>query len=165
MSNTVTDWAAQLSRPDRAERLAAASALRAAGKDASLAAVSLVCAVTDEDESVRTQVAEALENLGPPPAKLLGALAELLSDPHSDRAYWAATLLGRAGEGASSAVPALAACVGSANRPLPVRERAVWALGKLGPAAAAARVPLEAAAREPSPRLARLAADTLAKLS
>jgi hypothetical protein len=40
-----------------------------------------------------------------------------------------------------------------------VAQRAAWALGKLGPAAAASRAALGVAAQAADPRLARLAAE------
>jgi hypothetical protein len=56
-------------------------------------------------------------------------------------------------------VPALATCL-AADDPA-VAERAAWALGKVGAAAAAARGPLEQAAGSANPRLARLAREAL----
>jgi HEAT repeat protein len=44
---------------------------------------------------------------------------------------------------------------------LPVRERAAWALGEIGPAARSASPALQAAAKSADTRLARLAAKAL----
>jgi hypothetical protein len=78
-------------------------------------------------------------------------------------AYWAATLLGRCGEGAASAVGALAMAVDS-TADAAVRQRAAWALGQIGAAASAARGVLEKAAGSADERLARLAQAALAGL-
>jgi hypothetical protein len=56
-------------------------------------------------------------------------------------------------------VPTLALCLG-ADDPA-VAERAAWALGKVGPAAAPAREALARAAASAHPRLARLAGEAL----
>jgi HEAT repeat protein len=47
---------------------------------------------------------------------------------------------------------------------LVVRQRAAWALGKIGSAARGACGPLEAASKADDPRLAKLAADALAEI-
>jgi HEAT repeat protein len=75
-------------------------------------------------------------------------------------AYWAITLLGRAGDNAAPAVAALADILCSSAEP-PVRERAAWALGKIGPTAQAARPALDEAAASDEPRLRRLAEKAL----
>ena len=54
----------------------------------------------------------------------------------------------------------LAACLESDCDPS-VAQRAAWALGKIGPAAAAGRAALEKAAAAADPRLARLAREAL----
>jgi HEAT repeat protein len=90
---------------------------------------------------------------------VVGDLVALLTGPDPLPAYWAATLLGRLGEGASAAVAALATTLGAAD--LAVRERCAWALGKIGPAAGAARDALRRSAAGSDERLARLASEAL----
>ncbi len=131
------------------------------GKAAAGATLDLVTACCDEDERVREWAVAALEEIGPPPRGMTARLAEFVAGPNPLAAYWAATLLGRSGQDAATAVAVLAACVGSAADPS-VRQRAAWALGKIGPAAAAAAETLQrAAGQKEDPRLARLARDAI----
>lgn len=127
------------------------------------AALALVEACSDADAALES-IAGALEELGPPPAADVAPLAKLLASPSLDAAYWAATLLGRAGSASAPAVPALAQALGT-HAELAVRQRAAWALAEVGPAAAAARPALEQAAASSDRRLARLASEALAKLA
>jgi HEAT repeat protein len=132
--------------------------------DAAAAAVSLVRAAGDSDESVREWAIAALENeLVPSPADL-DALVELLGDRKDAVAYWAATLIGRLGADASVAVPPLRQAL-DPSRSSAVRERAVWALGRLGPAAKDATSELEALAAGDQPRLARLSKSALQQIA
>ena len=134
------------------------------GEEASPAAVALVRACRDEDDRVREAVVAALEGLGPPPVEDVPKLAALLSEDNSDAAYWAATLLGRCGQEAAGATQELLAVVNSAAD-LAARERAVWALGRIGPTATAALPVLQkVAAAEGSPRLARRARGAIEKI-
>jgi len=151
---------AQLAASDAGRRAEAAELLSRAGESAASAAVPLVRACGDGEESVREWAVAALEELGPPPGSAVADLVKLGADRDPLVAYWAVTLLGRAGEAAASAVPALAACVES-PADLSVRQRAAWALGEIGPAARAARATLEKAAGDTDPRLARLAKEAL----
>jgi HEAT repeat protein len=98
--------------------------------------------------------------MGAPSVEDTRAIAQLLANPSPDSAYWAATLLGRLGEQAAEAVPDLARTVESRSE-ITVRQRAAWALGKIGPAASAAVEPLRHAANADDPRLARLAKQAL----
>ncbi len=141
----------------------AAQRLARMGPDAQPAAVALAEASAAEAEDLREWVTAALEELGPPPTKDRDRLVELLGDPRSNVAYWAATLLGRLETEAAPAVPMLAAAVTDHADPA-VRQRAVWALVRIGPAAADALPALERAAADPDPRLARLAARAIALL-
>lgn len=155
--------AAELGASDPRMREAAAERLASLGEAASPAAVALVRACADADELVREQVVGALEGLGPPPPEAIGQLSELVAHDDPLTAYWATTLLGRAGQDAATAVSALARCVAS-PADVAVRQRAAWALGKIGPAAGAAREALERAAADADPRLARLATESLAAI-
>ncbi len=153
----------RLTSPDVAERTEAAELLARAGAAAVAAALPLVTACGDEDEQVREWAVAALEDLGPPLAGSLAALSGLVSAANPLVAYWATTLLGRSGQDAASATTALATAVQSATDSA-VRERAAWALGRIGPAAVAARGSLEQAAASGEQRLARLAAEALAAI-
>jgi hypothetical protein len=146
-----------------AERVAAAERLAQLGEAAQPAAVALVEACGGEDDALREWVSAALEGLGAPPHEDVAQLGARLSDPNSDAAYWAATLLGRLEDSAAPAVPALAKAV--ADHPeLAARQRSAWALGKIGPAAREARAALEAAAKDADRRLAALAREALNEL-
>jgi HEAT repeat protein len=133
------------------------------GENAAPAAAPLVRACGDADEQVREQAVAALEDLGPPPAEAIGQLIDLVAHGDPLVAYWATTLLGRAGGDAASAVPALAGCLVS-PADLAVKQRASWALGKIGAPAASARAALDRAASDADPRLARLATEALAAI-
>lgn len=134
----------------------AAQRLSRMGSDARGAAVPLAEAAAAEAEEVCEWAAAALEELGPPLPEDLDRLIALLGDPRGNAAYWAATLLGRLEAEAAAAVPMLATAV-TDHADAAVRQRAVWALSQIGPAAADALPALEQAAAGPDPRLARLA--------
>lgn len=155
----------RLTAADAADRAAAAELLARAGDAAADAVVPLVTACGDDDDQVREWAVAALEDVGSPKLESLTALTGLVSTTHPLVAYWATTLLGRLGKDAASATTALVTALESASD-VAVRERAAWALGRLGPAAAAARGPLERASTDAAARgeerLARLAAEALA---
>lgn len=161
MGSTATEsLAVQLDSADVGERLAAAQALAHLAEEARPAAVWLVRAIRDEHEEVREWVSSALEDLGPPDPADADALARLLSDQNPDVGYWAATLLGRLGPSAAATVQQLATNL-SSQTAQHVRERAAWALGKIGPAAIAAANVLRDVGNSDHPRLARLAQHAL----
>jgi HEAT repeat protein len=155
MAADISELVAGLTHSDPAKRREAAERLSRLGPDAREAAVPLVRACAEKEE-IRNWAAAALEELGPPRCADVGSLASLLGDPDGDVAYWAATLLGRLEGQAASAVPALAAAVASRSG-VGVRQRAVWALGRIGPPAVDALEALVQAAADENPRLARLA--------
>jgi hypothetical protein len=155
---------AGLKAAEQADRLEAAEKLMQLAEDAAPAAAALAWAAGDEDDEVREAAVGALEGLGAPPADLLGELTKILHDAQADRAYWAATLLGRMEAAAAPAVPDLMQVLGPAA-PLEVRQRAAWALGQIGPAAAGATQALKLAAEHRDPRLAELARDALAAIA
>jgi hypothetical protein len=163
MTAEIETLVAALQTGSAAARLAAAEKLAALESAAHAAAVPLVEACAAEDAALRDWAVAALEGLGPPAAKDVAALAALLKHASLDAAYWAATLLGRLQGQAAAAVPALVAALGDQNE-MPLRERAAWALGQIGPPASAAREALERAAAGADRRLARLAAEALARL-
>lgn len=149
---------------DVQRRREAAQQLAGLESQAQPAAAALVAACDEADEDVREWVVAALEALGPPPSGQQAQLIEQLGNPCALARYWSATLLGRLeSEVAPQAVARLAATL-TADDDAAVRQRAAWALGKIGPAAAAARDALEQAAASDDPRLARLAARALQSL-
>ena len=150
----------QLASTDPEQRAAAAEQLSQAGEHAAAAAVPLVAACGDADDRVREFAVAALEDLGPPLAADIPTLIKLVDSPDPLAAYWAITLLGRSGKNAAEAVAVLVACVES-SADLSVRQRAAWALGKIGPSASAARGTLKRAAGQGDERLARLANEAL----
>ena len=145
---------------DVTRRRAAAEAL--AGNAAS-AILPLVEACGDADEQVQESANAALEECGPPPLEVAPQLAALLPHP-GPIGYWAATLLGRLQADAADWASGLAEAVGN-NRDASVRQRAAWALGRIGPPASAAVPALEAASHDADARLARLSAEALEKIN
>ncbi len=114
----------------------------------------------DSDRVVAEYCVATLEDLGPPAASSLESLAQLTQSNNSDVAYWAATLLGRAGVTAAEQAGALGQLLGSEAAET-VRERAAWALGRIGRAAEAARPHLESATKATSKRIALAATKAL----
>ncbi len=138
-------------------------ALSHLGEAARPAAVLLVRANADESDEVREWVVAALEELGPPDIADTEQLAGFALDDNRDVAYWAITLLGRLG---ASALPALGQVTRamSSHAAAAVRQRAAWALGKIGPAASSALDALRTASSGDDPRLARLAARAIGQI-
>ena len=120
----------------------------------------MVQTTADPDDEVRQWATAALEQLGPPRVEQLTSLITALEGPSPDIVYWAATLLGRMGPDAALAVGPLTRLLES-SAAAPVYQRAAWALGKIGSAAAPAIDALEQAASGSDPRLARLAGEAL----
>lgn len=160
MPHDVQKLIASLTSSNTAARREAAESFARLGPDAVAASVSLVNACGDDDEQVRNWVVAALEELPAPQAADAAALATLINGTNLDVAFWATTLLGRMEAAAASTVPTLAAAL-TDHPELVVRQRAAWALGKIGKPAAAAISQLEAAATSEDARLARLAANAL----
>ncbi|MEX2317674.1 MAG: HEAT repeat domain-containing protein [Pirellulales bacterium] len=145
-----------LSSVDAGRSAVAAESFAHVGVAAQPAAVALVRACGSQDATVRAWAAAALEELGPPPLEQIGELAQMVHDTPRDVAYWAITLLGRAGQDAALAVPSLTKILRHSPHAA-LRERAAWALGSIGQRAAAAVPALHEAAAGDQPRLARLA--------
>jgi HEAT repeat protein len=130
MAKDVDALAAALQSEHPAERVGAAEKIASLGESAADLALPLLNALADENESVREFAASALEDCGAPSNVDVDRLEQLLGSTNADIAYWAATLLGRLGDGAIQAVEALrtAAAEHGSNE---VRKRATWALGKI----------------------------------
>ncbi len=160
MSNDIQTLIQQLSAQSPAQHATAAEALARMGRDAQPAALSLVSLLRTADAPTREWCAAALEDIGPPLAAQIPELMKLADDKSLDAAYWAITLLGRAGNDAAPAVSTLIHTVQESQEPV-LRERATWALGKLGPVATSAVPALREAAESNEPRLMRLAKQAL----
>lgn len=164
MATKLSILIAALSAPDAAKRAEAAEELAQLGPDAQPAAVALVVACGDEEEEVRQWATAALEQLRPPLASDMGQLATLIEARSPDVGYWAATLLGRLKGEAAEAVDALAHAI-AGQSDIAVRQRAAWALGEIGPAAATGLPSLRQAAGDADPRLSRLAQEAIGKIA
>ena len=160
MSQDISAMIRSLVTPDVATRRTAAESLARVAPDAVNAAVPLVKACGDDDEEVRNWAIAALEELPAPAVSDAATLESLINSDSLDVAFWATTLLGRMEQGAASTVPTLATAV-VAHPELVVRQRAAWALGKVGKLAATAVPQLESATTSDDPRLARFAASAL----
>jgi HEAT repeat protein len=156
-------WQMDLKSHDVSTRMAAAEHFSQAGEDAAFAALELVHACGD-DESVNQFAIAALEDMGPPPADSKKALSAFLTSPESLVAYWAATLIGRLEETAKDCQADLAALLTS-SADMAVRERAAWALGRVGADSESAIAALKEAARSGPARLQRLATAALEQLN
>jgi HEAT repeat protein len=154
--------AAALAADDAAARLTAAEALGKYLAEARRVAAALAQAAGDDDEQVSEAAAGALEEMGPPAADQCAPLAALLSSANGSTAYWAATLLGRLGSAAAAAAGPLAQAAAS-HADKAARERACWALGKLGVKDPAVLTALRGAASQAG-RLARVAHEALGEL-
>jgi len=164
MSEELNRYIAQLQSPDGAIVATAAEALCHLGTAAQRAAIELVRASGTNNDTSRAWIAAALEELGPPHESQLRDLIDLANNPNGDVRFWSITLLGRAGGNAAPAVGMLTKQLRE-SRHQPSRERAAWALGKIGPAAASAVSALHEASSCGQPRLARLAASALAAIA
>ncbi|TWU39212.1 HEAT repeat domain-containing protein [Novipirellula artificiosorum] len=157
-------WTAQLKSLEQHQRAEAAEALAQMGPDAAPAAIELVEACADV-EAIQTWSVAALEELGPPPPDQIHGIAELAGDANPLVAYWAITLLGRAEADAAAYQDVLIDAVRSCES-IAVRQRAAWALGKIGAASKEsisenAKAALKTATQSSDPRLARLAQTSL----
>lgn len=161
----------QLSSSEAADRLEAAEFAAKHPVQCRHWALSLAIAAGDSDDSVAMAAAEALEMLGPPPASMLPQLVELARKSTSkpadlrgssdgETAYWSVTLIGRLGPAAAQATECLTQILNQSIY-LPVRERAAWAIARIGTAAASASAALRQAAASGPPRLKRLATQAL----
>ncbi len=164
MPADVSKCVEKLDSPNVVVKAEAAQRLAQMGCDAQSAAVPLVHAVGTTNESVREWVVVALESIGVPAAGDLNALRGLVSAEDADVSYWAITLLGRLQADAAPAVPILIDALRH-NPHSHSRQRAAWALGKIGPDAREALPALREAARGVERRLARIALLSIEQIS
>ncbi len=116
------------------------------------------------DDSVRAAAAQALESSLQPSLVEVPALIALLADrSDGEISYWAATMLGRLGQEAVDAAPALCDCVTSSSF-LPARERAVLALHSIGTAAGDSVPALQAVSEVAPARLQHLCREAIGKI-
>lgn len=126
---TVDQLTRELLGSDPSRRQAAADELATLGPAATAATAALVEACADP--ALRDLCVGALEEFESPPNESLPRLAELLSSPDETVAYWAATLLGRAGPDASVFASELERLAGDSSQPEYLRKRAASAIGKI----------------------------------
>jgi len=137
MSDTIEQYIAELHQADPVRQAAAAQSLAALAEEAQPALVALIQACSSQNESVLNWCTAALEDVGPPELQQIEDLTLLAQSACSDVAYWAVTLLGRAHNQGTSAVPVLIERLIDHSAPQ-VQRRAAWALGKIGPGASSA---------------------------
>lgn len=129
------------------------------------ATVLLATACGDDDETVATAAFGVIEGLGSPPIEYLDELIGLLASDHGGCVEAAARLIGRLGADGAPAAPRLVQILGDPDVVGPLRRRAAWALGRIGPAcrqeAAAA---LNTATNDAEAAVARAAAAALRRL-
>lgn len=160
MQRKIDQWSASL-QSQSPERQSEALREVAAAEEVSGIALACVSLAGSRHDEVRQRAAEALEStVQPTPIDLPGLIELLDAGRDSEISYWSATLLGRLGPVATPAVETLARCAAESNY-LAARERAVWALGQLGPCAASATPVLRQIAADAPPRLRELASETL----
>lgn len=130
-------------------------------------ALRLVELTGSSNDQVRMYAADALESgVSLASEDVDGVASRLHQDNDGEVSYWAATLLGRQastgglGSHLELVVERLQRCVVDSPY-LPARERATWALGRIGPSAAAAMPDLRSIAADGPPRLRRLAMEAL----
>ncbi|MDA8745880.1 hypothetical protein N9N28_14725 [Rubripirellula amarantea] len=156
----ISDLSNMLLSDDVAQRRQAAELLSQNADVAVDVAVELVRHVGDADRQVAEYCVATLEDLGEPAASQLEALSELATNENADVAYWALTLMGRGGITAAEHAMLLGDIVASEAEPA-VRERAAWAIARIGPAAAVAQPQLESCQDAEPESLARAVAKAL----
>jgi len=128
--NAIDTWAKQLQSSDLASQISAAESLARLAEEAQPAIVALVQHCGSEDEDLRNWCNAALEKIGSPVAEQIDELALLASSASSDVAFWATTLLGRAGALAIEAASILSERSSDGSTP-EVQRRAAWALKRI----------------------------------
>ena len=164
MAREISLLISELSSPDAEVRSSAAEALSRLGSDARGAAVSLARCVGDDDEEFREWVVAALEELGPGGGGGWVGVVEVWEKAPRGVADGGAGVIGRVGERAVAGVSALGAGL-EEGRAVIVRERAVWALGRIGRLAGETAITaLNKAADVSQPRISRLARRALDRI-
>jgi len=153
----------QLISPDVALRIEAAEYFGTHPEQVPAAIIPLCRATVDEEEQVGQWATSALEDCGPPPVEEREALVELLADVHADVVFWGTTLLGRLESEAQAAVPRLIT-LATGHESANVRQRALWALGKIGDRSDLVRAALEDPIHQKNPRSARVAEQVRSQL-
>ncbi len=120
----------QLDRDSLTAQISAAETLAGMAEAAQPAIVALVRHCGSDDEDLCNWCAAALEAVGPPTAEQVDDLALLTTSANTNVAFWAVTLLGRAGSLAEPATAVLTKRSEDASAP-EVQKRAAWALEKI----------------------------------
>lgn len=128
--NTTESLTNQLQSNDLAEQITAAETLASLAEEAQPAIVPLVQHCGADDEDLCNWCTAALEEVGPPTADQIDELALLAGSANTNVAFWAATLLGRAGPIAETASAVLTQRSKDASAS-EVQKRAIWALEKI----------------------------------
>lgn len=154
--SSIQNWLTDLTGQDADQQVAALRQIASEESTIGLCEAVVKLAGSQHDE-VRMWAAEALETSIQPQAADIGCLIQLLQ-PSGDGEinYWAATMLGRLGSTAAEGSSVLADFVATSDF-LAARERAVWALSQIGPAAATALPILQSIVDDAPPRLQRMA--------
>ena len=157
-------WRTTLCTGNPEERAVAAENLSYLGTGADFATVELLKACAD-DEPIREWAVAALEEIGCPPLAFKSQISALTGDPNPLTSYWAVTLLGRMGDAANSEQDALLKLLRDDSTDLAVREKSIWAIGQMGPAASGTLPVLaELLKTSDAPRLVQLAQDAIEHL-
>jgi len=126
--------------------------------------VALCRNASDPDERVREQAVGTIENAGEPDVAACAELVDLIRpDESPDTTYWAVTLLGRIGSSCPDEAAVAVADALQKTFAIQVRQRAAWALSRIGVRNEQIRERLSEAAGAADSRLARLAAAALEK--
>lgn len=158
------DIIARIDSPDAAVRAAVLTECQTLAELPSEALLAAIRHTEDAVPEVREAAVGVCERDDPQDTFLVEPLTRLLGQVREDAAYWCATLLGRFGEDAAPAVPALIAALERLTY-APALQRVVLALGKIGPAAASAKTQIAKFTEHTDQHLASTARDVLEKLS
>ena len=129
MDSTIQDLIRDLKSSSPAKQSDAAQQLAGLAEEAQPAIVALVEACGSADEDISNWCTAALESVGPPHSDQLAALIQFANSKQENTAYWAITLLGRAGSAAEAAVPMLEDLLNTAAPN--IKRRVSWALKKI----------------------------------
>src|SRR5262249_18748294 len=134
-------------------RRQAAGALANIGPDAAAAVPDLCRALNDSEADVQSRSALALSAIGPKAKEAVPHLGKALRSKNPDTRLYAAEALSRIATNLDAAVPELVRLLKEDTNPL-VRQRAVWALGRVEDLEAnGAATALEAVLSEKAPEM------------